>query len=229
MRFKKHPLTLEVNRLSFDETKKVHKHSALFPNSLRCIVCGPSNCGKTSILLSWLLHPNGLRFKNLYIYSKSLSQPKYIFLSNVIQRVPGVECHLYTEREDIVTPKETLPHSIIIFDDVITTNQDVMRDYFSMGRHENVDSFYLAQTYTRIPKHLIRDNANFIVAFKQDDLNLKHIYMDHVASDMSFDDFKRLCKTCFNTSEHACLVIDKDSPLERGRYRCNIDSFIVDI
>jgi len=42
-----------------------------------------------------------------------------------------------------------------------------------MGRHKNIDSFYLCQTYS--PKHLIRDNANFIIMFKQDDLNMRHI------------------------------------------------------
>jgi len=41
-----------------------------------------------------------------------------------------------------------------------------------MGRHKNMDSFYRCQTYTHIPKHLIRDNANMIIMFKQDDLNM---------------------------------------------------------
>ncbi|EZA55673.1 hypothetical protein X777_04182 [Ooceraea biroi] len=35
-----------------------------------------------------------------------------------------------------------------------------MREHFSMGRHSLVDCFYLCQTYARIPKHLLRDNAN---------------------------------------------------------------------
>ena len=44
----------------------------------------------------------------------------------------------------------------------------------------HIDCFYLGQTYTRIPKHLIRDNVNFLVPSTQDEMNLKHIYGDHV-------------------------------------------------
>ena len=65
-----------------------------------------------------------------------------------------------------------------------------MRDYFSMGRHNSIDCFYLSQTYAHIPKHLIRDNTNFIILFKQDETNLRHVYDDHVNKDMSFNEFK---------------------------------------
>ncbi|KYQ48820.1 hypothetical protein ALC60_12125 [Trachymyrmex zeteki] len=37
-----------------------------------------------------------------------------------------------------------------------------------MGRHAHVDCFYLCQTYAKISKHLIRDNANLLILFKQD-------------------------------------------------------------
>uniref|UniRef100_A0A2S2Q5E5 Uncharacterized protein n=1 Tax=Sipha flava TaxID=143950 RepID=A0A2S2Q5E5_9HEMI len=39
-----------------------------------------------------------------------------------------------------------------------------------------IDVCYMAQSYARVPKHLIRDNSNFIVLFKQDETNLKHAY-----------------------------------------------------
>jgi len=65
-----------------------------------------------------------------------------------------------------------------------------------MGRHADVDCFYLCQTYTKISKHLIRDNANLLILFKQDDINLKHVYNDHVNIDMSYEDFCDLCCKC---------------------------------
>ena len=39
---------------------------------------------------------------------------------------------------------------------------------------------FLSQIYARIPKHLIHDNANLLILFKQDGTNLKHVYNDHV-------------------------------------------------
>lgn len=63
----------------------------------------------------------------------------------------------------------------------------------------------MVQTYTRTPKHLIRDNANLIILFKQDDLNLKHVHADHVGADMAFETLS-LCVGSVG-------VISMDSPL----------------
>lgn len=90
----------------------------------------------------------------------------------------------------------------------------------------DVDSFYLCQSYTRIPKHLIRDNANLIVLFKQDELNLSHIYKDHIGADVTFDTFKTICAKCWK-DKYGFLVTDKDSDINRGRFRKGFDNFIL--
>ena len=104
--------------------------------------------------------------------------------------------------------------------------QDMIREYFSIGHHSNVDCFYLCQTYARIPKHLIRDNANLLIMFKQDGTNLKHVYNDHVNTDMSYEDFSELCRTCWQ-QKYGFLVIDKDSSLTNGRYRTGFNVFAI--
>ena len=53
--------------------KSEKRHDNLLPNSLRAVFCGLSNCEKTSNLLALLIDPNGLRFENVYDYSKSLN------------------------------------------------------------------------------------------------------------------------------------------------------------
>ena len=40
-----------------------------------------------------------------------------------------------------------------------------------MGRHQNVDCFYLCQSYAQVSKHLVRDNVKLLVIFRQDDMN----------------------------------------------------------
>ena len=94
-----------------------------------------------------------------------------------------------------------------------------------MGRHKLVDCFYLCQTYTRMPKHLIRDNANLLILFKQDDLNLKHIYNDHVGADITFDQFKNMCAMCWSNN-YEFLVINKECDINNGRYRKGFDHYI---
>jgi hypothetical protein len=216
-----HPIKVE----NFDmQNFKKNKHGLLMPDNIRGLIVGPSNCGKTNVMLSMLLHPNGLRFENIYIYSKSIHQPKYKYLKKIATSVKGMGYNEFLNNSDIITPSEAKTNSIFIFDDVACDKQDNIRAYFSMGRHNSVDSFYLCQSYTYIPKHLIRDNANFIIAFNQDDLNLKHIYNDHVNSDMDFNQFKNLCSQCWK-EEYGFLVIDKDSPFNNGRYRKKFEEF----
>lgn len=205
--------------------KMSHRHGTLLPESIRCIICGPSGGGKTNILLSLLFDPNGLKFENIYIYCKSLYQPKYKLLSDVLQKIKGMEYNQYEHNEDVLDPKDAKNNSIFIFDDVIMCNQAKIRDYFCMGRHKNIDSFYLCQTYTKIPKHLIRDNANLLVILKQDLLNLKHVYEDHVGADMKFEQFCEICQECWK-NQYGFLVICKDNELNKGRYRKGFDHFI---
>lgn len=227
MRFVKQQSTLPVKNIDIGNVHSQEKrHSVLLPNTIRSIIVGPSNCGKTNVMISLLAHSNGLKFENIYIYSKSLQQPKYIYLEKLIKSIKGIGYYTFTENVDVVAPSDAKKNSIMIFDDVACSKQDNIRSYFSMGRHNNVDSFYLGQTYSKIPKQLIRDNANFIIIFKQDDTNLRHIYNDHVNTDMNFDMFQGICCKCWKT-HYGFIVIDKDSCINNGRYRNGLDEFVV--
>lgn len=226
MKLVKQKTTFNVENHTFEEEQKKHKHGVLFPSNIRCIIAGPSNCGKTNVMISLLEHENGLKFRNIYLYSKSLYQPKYIYLEKLLKPIKGIGYYAFNTCEKILHPSKAKPNSIFIFDDVICCNQNVIREYFSMGRHNHIDCFYLTQTYTKIPKHLIRDNANSLILFKQDDLNLKHIYMDHVGTDMDFEEFKKICHICWANNNYEFLTIVKDNKLNFGRYRKGFDHFI---
>lgn len=226
MRVEKQTFSLPVLNNEILPLNNIRKHGSLFGGlSKRAIIVGPSGCGKTNVILSLLLHPNGLRFENVYIYSKSLYQSKYQYLKQIIDPMEEIGYFEYETDNEIIAPNEINPNSVIIFDDIVCCTQNVMRDYFCFGRHKNTDSFYLCQTYSSIPKQLIRDNANLLVIFPQDNTNLKHIYNDHVNVDMSFQKFKELCSMCWDTS-FGFTVIDKDCAIGCGRYRKGFDSYI---
>lgn len=220
---------VRFNTINFDKwikpTLNKSKHGALFPNSLRAIICGPSNCGKSNLLLSLLFSPTGVQFNNIYIYSKSLYQDKYRFLSKVLKGLPEIGYYPFGENEEIIPPNDAKNESICIFDDLICKDQDVIRNYFSFSRHKNIDCFYLCQSYTHIKKHLLRDNANFLCVFPTDILNLRHIHSDHVTCDMAFDKFQEICRQCWK-EKYGFLTIVKDCDIDKGRYRKNIDQFI---
>lgn len=225
MRFVKQAETLEVNTIDVEKNIKQVKHSALLPNTIRCIICGPSNCGKTNVMLNLLLHENGLKFKHIYLYSKTAFQPKYLFLKEVMQIIPRANFYLLNDSNQVLHPNEALTNSVIIFDDVACENQMNIRNYFAMGRHRQIDCFYLSQTYSKIPKQLLRDNANILIIFKQDDTNLKHIYKEHINTDMDWPKFKELCRTIWR-NQFNFLLINKDCEIDKGRYRLGFDTFI---
>lgn len=226
MKFVKQPLKLHLEKICYEFDRKTTRHSKLLPNSIRCLICGPSNCGKTNLIVGLLLHENGLYYKNLYLYSKTLYQPKYLFLEKVLYNVPEIEFLKFEENADVISAHHAKPDSVIIFDDVACENQNNIRDYFSMGRHKHIDCFYLNQTYSKIPKQLIRDNANLIILFKQDDINLRHVYDEHVSTDMSWSKFRELCLKIWKKS-HNFIVIDKDCEKNKGCYRMKFDTFVI--
>lgn len=226
MKFLKQPQTLKLRKIEIEPSKRIYRHGPLLPDTIRCIICGPSNCGKTNLVIGLLLHENGLKFHNVYIYCKTLYQPKYLFLEKVLRLVPQVNFTKYHENEEILNPHQAAPNSVILFDDIACENQNHVREYFAMGRHKNIDCFYLNQTYSKIPKQLIRDNANLIIIFKQDDINLRHVYDEHVGADMTWTQFRDMCSKIW-CEPYSYLVINKDCDKNKGCYRMKFDTFVV--
>ena len=136
MQFESQPIKLPI--VNFDSLvqneKKETQHGHLLPNSVRAIFCGPSNCGKTNALLTLLIHPNGLRFENVYVYLKSLNQPNYNFLEKVLELVNGVEYYSFNEHEDVIIPSEAHLNSVFIFDDVACEKLDNIKEFFFYGQ-----------------------------------------------------------------------------------------------
>lgn len=221
-------LKLSVENFDYAAVQKnFRRHGNMFPPNVRALIVGPSGSGKTNLLLALLLHPNGLRFENVYIYSKSLHQPKYLLLEKILKDINEIEYKVFTNHEDVVPPCDVKRNTVFIMDDIAFEKQYNIRQYFSQGRHFHIDTILLAQTYSAVDKQLIRDNANFLCIFTQDLTNLKHIYSDHVR-DMTFDKFKEMCQHCWKT-KYGFLVVDKESDIKNGRYRCGLDKYFVDI
>ena len=209
-----------------DLIKNKKKNGDLLPNNIRCIICGPSNCGKTNVMFNLLFDSNGLRFENVYVFSKSLYQPKYKFLDKIFSKIPSIGYYTFSDNDEVIHPNEAKPNSVMVFDDIACELQTNIRNYFAMRRHNNIDVFYLCQSYSKIPKQLIRDNTNLLIIFRQDELNLKHVYTDHVNTYMSFDTFKEICNKVWTGGKYQFLVVDKESEINHGRYRIGFDIYI---
>ena len=245
------------------ESKLNRNNSPILPKSIRGLIVGKSNCGKTNLLLNLLLKPDLLDYNKLIVYGKSLFQTKYKVMKSgfdngldkatifnlfnnresiidqdispfeIIKQIgetnPSqnpIKCEFFENANEIIDPKElkSTNRNLMIFDDVLLCNQSIINDYYTRGRHSNVDCFYLAQNYFRLPRQTIRENSNFICLFKQDNKNIQHIYQDHVSHDIPLEEFKNLCKICWK-DPYNFLVIDNTSDINNGKYRHNLDNF----
>ena len=114
-----------------------------------------------------------------------------------IRNKSDLDCNFYQSAEYVPDPRELSAEkkNLMIFDDLLLEKQNTCESYYVRVRHSNVDCFYLAQNYFKLPHQTIRENANFICLFFQDLKNLNHIFDDHVGSDIPKEEFRQLCKT----------------------------------
>lgn len=212
----------KIDVRKFETSTVIGRNGALFPGNLRLIICGSSGSGKTSIAVSLILHENGLRFLNFYLFSPSYEQEKFKVLLTVLRSVKGLNVHVSPRIEAV----EIKPESLILFDDVLLESSELIEKYFSYGRHKNIDTILIGQSYGKIRKHMIRDNCNVIILLKQDRLNLKLVYEGHVNGDMKFSEFEALARKCWE-KDFGFLLIDKTRQLYKGKYRRGFNDFLV--
>lgn len=229
MELQKQQSSLEVKNYDIIKKNKNSIHGDLLPDSIRCMITGASGAGKTNTMLSLLLDRNGVSFKNIYLYTNSINQEKYKLLEYILKKIPEIGFFTFSENSNsFIEPNQIKPNSVCIFDDFQLSDQKIIKKYFTYSRHFDVNCFYICQSYALVPKHIIRDNLNFLIIFPQDTLNLKHIYEDHINQDMSFNTFKDICQSTW-CEEHSFFCLDKTREKTKGKYRFKFDNFITSI
>ena len=149
-------------------------------------------------------------------------------MAKEIRDKSDVESNFYQSAEDVPDPRELSSEkkNLMIFDDLLLEKQNTCKSYYVKGRYSNVDCFYLAQNYFKLPRQTIRENANFICLFPQDLKNHNHIFEDHVGSDMTEEEFTQLCKVAWE-KQHGFVIIDLSSKKHNGKYRSGLDEFYI--
>ena len=139
----------------------------------------------------------------------------------------SVTANFYSDCTMIPDPAElnAEERNLLILDDCFLGKQNKAEAYYTRGRHNNCDTFYISQNYFRLPRQTIRENANFLILFPQDAKNLVHIHADHCDDDMSLEEFKKFCRRVWNGAKHNFVPIDLTSEKWNGKYRQNLDCF----
>ena len=237
-------------------------NSLQLPESIRGLLIGASNSGKTFLLFQMLLEDGFLDYNNLLIFSKSLHQKEYqmiiqgfkhkltkaqidkLFdvynnipkdenvsintLCELTSKLPGEEGDItvsaYKNNIDVPDPSslDCNKKNLIIFDDVLLDKQRIMEEYYTKGRHNSTQAFYISQSFFVLPKGSIRDNANLLILFELDDINIQNIHRQIVSKDMDLDTFRKFCKKVW-VKKHKYMVIDRFNDDVNWKYRDGFD------
>ena len=216
------------------------KHASFLPRNIFCVIAGATGCGKTNLLLNFLLEDDILDYSDVYIYASTLHQKAYKYLKEYYNdlettiknkyNISITLAHFFDTDDKIINPSQLDPlkNHVIVFDDVMLDDQTKIKEYFCKGRHNNVNIFYLCQSYYKIAKHCIRDNANTFILFRQDDKTMKYFYDTHISGDMDFKEFKKFYDNSW-IKQYGFIVINLWDKPYCGKYTSNYkDIYIPD-
>lgn len=202
--------------------------------TFRWLISGRSGCGKTNVVVSCLLS-NQIKFDKLYLFVRNPNQIKYKLL---LQWIKTMERHIAKvtgnkafSLVEIVSDPTQIPTcdnlnkkliNLVIFDDLLNVkNQDVIIDYFTQGRHMNINCVYLTQDYHGTEIRL-RKNCNYFSVFGVSSKSeLVQLAKEHSLMH-DFKDFKNILNKA-TVKRNDFLFIDRQTENPLLQLRQNFD------
>ena len=177
-------------------------------NNNRTLIIGFSNCGKTYLMK----HILSQKQEPIFIITKSLNQyPK-----------------IKAQTSDEIQPLNEFENGVVVFDDMLLSKQESNTDlFFTRGRHNNIDIYYISQSYFHLPKNTIRNNSNIIFLFTQTLRDIILLFHDIAGLDMNLEEWKELCRKAWE-NDYDYLQINRFAKIGKGRYtigNCNKSTY----
>ena len=180
------------------DDKNINKKKTKVVDSVnnRTLIIGFSNCGKTY----QMNHILSQKQEPIFIITKSLNQyPK-----------------IKAQTSDEIEPLEHYENSTVVFDDIILSKQESNNDlFFTQGRHNNIDIYYISQSYFHLTKNTIRNNSNIIILFKRTLRDIILLFHDIARLDMNLEEWKELCRKSWE-NDYDYLQIDGFAKIGNG-------------
>ena len=190
---KKRKLDLSVNKREKPKIDVVNNKNNIVSTyeNHRHVVIGPSNVGKTYYMLKVL---------------EKIGNKRPI---HIITRSPNQYPNYKTNNE--IKPINKYKGSVVIFDDMLgAKNSSQIDEFFTRGRHEDLDVYYISQSYFALPRQSIRNNSDILILFKQTLRDVQSMYYDIGAYDMKYDEFKEMCHEAWDEKyNYLCIDMTK--------------------
>ena len=184
-------------KLKIIDNKDNNSNVSIFENH-RHVVFGTSNVGKTYYMLKKLEKVDNQR--PIHIITTSPNQYPNYKTSNEIKAIKKYK------------------GSIVISYDMLGARNSSQRDeIFTRGRHEDLDAYYINQSYFASPRQVIRNNSDRLKLFQQTLRDVQSKYHDIGAFDTIYDESKEICRVAWSENFNN-LCIDKTKNENEGKY-----------
>ena len=193
-------LTQNKNNTSYQEPniENVNNNLSTYENRAN-VVIGPRNVGKTYYMLKVL---------------EKIGNKRPI---HIITRSPNQYPNYKTSNE--IKPINKYKGPVVIFDDMLgAKNSSQIDEFFTRGRHEDLNVYYICQSYFALPRQSMRNNSDRLILFKQTLRDVQSMYYDIGAYDMNYDEFKEMCHKAWD-ERYNYLCIDMTKNKNDGKYR----------
>ena len=196
---KKRKLDNSVNKIKIDNVNNTKNKVVSKYEKHRHVIIGPSNVGKTYYMLKIL---------------EKIGNKRPV---HIITRSPNQYPNYKTSTE--IKPINKYKGSVVILDDMLgAKNSSQIGEFFTRGRHEDLDVYYISQSYFALPRQSIRNNSDRLILFKQTLRDVQSMYYDIGAYDMNYDEFKEMCHKAWD-EKYNYLCIDMTKNKNEGKYR----------
>ena len=102
---------------------------------------------------------------------------------HIITRSPNQYPNYKTSNE--IKPINKYKGSVVIFDDMLgARNSSQLDEFFTRGRHEDLDVYYISQSDFGLPRQSSRNNSDRLILFKQTLRDVQSLYYDIGAFDI---------------------------------------------
>ena len=111
-----------------------------------------------------------------------------------------------------IKPINNYKGSVVIFDDMLgARNSSQIDEFFTRGRHEDLDVYYISQSYFGLSRQSIRNNNDRLILFKQTLGENQNMYYDMGAFDMLYDEYKEMCRVAWREKfNYLCIDMSKN-------------------
>ena len=101
---------------------------------------------------------------------------------------------------------------MFFFDDMLgARNCSRIDEFYTRAKNEDLDVYYISQSYFALPRQSIRNNSDRIILFTQTSRDVQSTYYDIGAYDKLYSEFREMCEEAWSEKfNYLCIDMTKN-------------------